>query len=63
MDMHRLTRELNVRNENKIVMLVADGLGGLPLQSQGQTELATAPGVRTWRTALLLKRTWVGLFS
>jgi len=42
MDMHQLTRELNVQNENKIVMLVADGLGGLPLQLQGQTELETA---------------------
>ena len=42
MDMHQLTRELNVQNDNKIVMLVADGLGGLPLQSQGQTELETA---------------------
>ena len=42
MDMHQLTRELNVRNGNKIVMLVADGLGGLPMQLQGQTELETA---------------------
>ena len=42
MDMHQLTRELNVRNGNKIVMLVADGLGGLPMQSQGLTELETA---------------------
>ena len=42
MDMHQLTRELNVRNGNKIVMLVADGLGGLPMQAQGLTELETA---------------------
>ena len=42
MDMHQLTRELNIRNGNKIVMLVADGLGGLPMQLQGQTELETA---------------------
>jgi 2,3-bisphosphoglycerate-independent phosphoglycerate mutase len=42
MDMQQLTRELNVQNGNKIVMLVADGLGGLPVQSGGQTELEVA---------------------
>jgi len=42
MDMHQLTRELHVRNNSKIVMLVADGLGGLPLEPGGKTELETA---------------------
>ena len=42
MDIHDLTRELQVKNESKIVMLVADGLGGLPLQAGGKTELETA---------------------
>jgi len=42
MDMHQLTRELKVRNDSKIVMLVADGLGGLPLTPGGKTELETA---------------------
>jgi len=42
MDMHELMRELQVRNETKIVMLVADGLGGLPLEPGGKTELETA---------------------
>lgn len=42
MDIHDLTRSLTQRNDSKIVMLVADGLGGLPLQSGGQTELETA---------------------
>src|SRR5262245_50136407 len=42
MDMHELTRELKVRNNSKIVMLVADGLGGLPLEPGGKTELETA---------------------
>ncbi len=42
MDMHTLTRELKVRNDSKIVMLVADGLGGLPLVAGGKTELETA---------------------
>ena len=42
MNMHELTRELHVRNETKIVMLVADGLGGLPLEPGGKTELETA---------------------
>jgi len=42
MQMHELTRELHIRNDSKIVMLVADGLGGLPLQPGGLTELETA---------------------
>ncbi len=42
MDMHELTRELKVKNDSKIVMLVADGLGGLPLEPGGKTELETA---------------------
>ena len=42
MDMHELTRELKVRNDSKIVMLVADGLGGLPMTPGGKTELETA---------------------
>lgn len=42
MDIHALTRELQVKNNSKIVMLVADGLGGLPMQSGGKTELETA---------------------
>ncbi len=42
MDMHTLTRELQVRNKSKIVMLVADGLGGLPMQPGGKTELESA---------------------
>ncbi len=42
MDMHQLTRELQVKNKSKIVMLVADGLGGLPMEPGGKTELETA---------------------
>jgi 2,3-bisphosphoglycerate-independent phosphoglycerate mutase len=42
MDLHELTRELKVASETKIVMLVADGLGGLPLEPGGKTELETA---------------------
>lgn len=42
MDIHQLTRELHVKNNSKIVMLVADGLGGLPMQAGGKTELETA---------------------
>jgi len=42
MDMHALTRELQQKNITKIVMLVADGLGGLPLSPGGKTELETA---------------------
>lgn len=42
MDIHRLTRELHVRNDTKIVMYVADGLGGLPQQPGRPTELESA---------------------
>jgi len=42
MDMHQLTRQLQVKNDSKIVMLVADGLGGLPREPGGLTELETA---------------------
>lgn len=41
-DLHALTRELQQKNDSKIVMLVADGLGGLPLAPGGKTELETA---------------------
>jgi 2,3-bisphosphoglycerate-independent phosphoglycerate mutase len=41
-DIHELTRELKTKNDSKIVMLVADGLGGLPLEPGGKTELETA---------------------
>jgi 2,3-bisphosphoglycerate-independent phosphoglycerate mutase len=42
MDMHDLTRQLQIKNNSKIVMLVADGLGGLPQHPGGLTELETA---------------------
>jgi 2,3-bisphosphoglycerate-independent phosphoglycerate mutase len=42
MDMHELTRELHTKNDSKIVLLVADGLGGLPMEPGGKTELETA---------------------
>jgi 2,3-bisphosphoglycerate-independent phosphoglycerate mutase len=32
---HELIRELAEKNSSKIVMLVADGLGGLPMQAGG----------------------------
>lgn len=42
MDIHALIRDLVSKNSSKIVMLVADGLGGLPLTPGGKTELETA---------------------
>ena len=35
-------RELSVETESKIVLLVVDGLGGLPMEPGGQTELEAA---------------------
>jgi len=42
MDIQRLVRELKTENDSKIVLLVADGLGGLALAAGGLTELETA---------------------
>ena len=42
MSMHDLIRQLKDSNKTKIVMLVADGLGGLPIEPGGKTELETA---------------------
>ena len=58
MDMHILTRELQVKNQSKIVMLVADGLGGLPMEPGGKTELETA---KTPNLSALAKRGVQGL--
>ncbi len=58
MDMHTLTRELQVKNQSKIVMLVADGLGGLPMEPGGKTELETA---RTPNLSALAKQGVQGL--
>jgi 2,3-bisphosphoglycerate-independent phosphoglycerate mutase len=42
MTMHELVRELHEENASKIVLLVADGLGGLPMEPGGKTELESA---------------------
>jgi 2,3-bisphosphoglycerate-independent phosphoglycerate mutase len=42
MNIHELMRELQEPADSKILLLVADGLGGLPLQPGGRTELETA---------------------
>ncbi len=42
MDIQNLVRELKIQNKSKIVMLVADGLGGLPVEQGGPTELEAA---------------------
>ena len=42
MDIQTLVRELKTQNRSKIVMLVADGLGGLPIEPGGPTELEAA---------------------
>lgn len=42
MDIHKLIAPLLQKNDSKIVMYVGDGLGGLPQQPGGKTELETA---------------------
>jgi 2,3-bisphosphoglycerate-independent phosphoglycerate mutase len=42
MHLHTLIQELREDNGSKIVLLVADGLGGLPMEPGGPTELETA---------------------
>ncbi|OHB71572.1 MAG: phosphoglycerate mutase [Planctomycetes bacterium RBG_13_63_9] len=42
MEIQSLVRELKTQNDSKIVMLVADGLGGLPIEPGGPTELEAA---------------------
>src|SRR6266446_3790099 len=42
MNSHDLMRELREPGDSKIVLLVADGLGGLPLEPGGKTELESA---------------------
>ncbi len=41
-DMHEMTRSLHQKSDSKIVMLVADGIGGLPMEPGGPTELEAA---------------------
>jgi 2,3-bisphosphoglycerate-independent phosphoglycerate mutase len=42
MDIQDLVRSLHEKNDSKIVLLVADGLGGLPIEPGGPTELEAA---------------------
>jgi 2,3-bisphosphoglycerate-independent phosphoglycerate mutase len=42
MNIHQLIRELREPSSSKIVLLVADGLGGLPEEPGGKTELESA---------------------
>lgn len=42
LDYQDLMRDLHIKNDSKIVMLVGDGLGGLPHQPGGKTELEAA---------------------
>ncbi len=42
MNLHDLIRELREPGDSKIVLVVADGLGGLPLEPGGKTELESA---------------------
>src|SRR3954447_15566838 len=42
MNLHALIRELREDNGSKIVLVVADGLGGLPPEPGGKTELESA---------------------
>lgn len=56
--LHTLTRDLQKQNGSKIVLLVADGLGGLPLEPGGKTELESA---KTPNLDALARRGTLGL--
>lgn len=56
--LHNLMRELQEPNDSKIVLVVADGLGGLALTPGGKTELETA---RTPNLDALLREGVCGL--
>ena len=56
MEREDLFRKISVENERKMVLLVLDGLGGLPLK--GGTELETA---RTPNLDLLAAESEIGL--
>jgi 2,3-bisphosphoglycerate-independent phosphoglycerate mutase len=58
MNLHDLMRELHEPGDSKIVLTVADGLGGLPLAPGGKTELETA---RTPNLDALLREGICGL--
>ncbi len=60
MDTHELTRSLRVENATKIVLVVADGLGGLPQAPGGLTELEAA---RTPNLNDLVKNNVCGLMD
>src|SRR5438045_1229225 len=42
MNLHQVLRELQEPSTSKIVLFIADGLGGLPLEPGGKTELESA---------------------
>lgn len=42
MDYLELMKELHIESKSKVILLVMDGLGGLPLTPDGKTELETA---------------------
>ncbi|MDR1478157.1 MAG: 2,3-bisphosphoglycerate-independent phosphoglycerate mutase [Planctomycetaceae bacterium] len=42
MHFHKLISDLKEQSDNKIVLLVSDGIGGLPMKTGGLTELETA---------------------
>lgn len=42
MEIQDLVRSLQTKNNSKIVMLIADGIGGLPVEAGGPTELEAA---------------------
>lgn len=56
--LHQLMQELQTDNGSKIVLFVADGLGGLPREPGGKTELETA---RTPHLDALAQRAELGL--
>ena len=47
MDIQELMRQLHTKSNSKIVMLVADGLGGLPLDSGRKDRIGDRPDTQS----------------
>ena len=45
MDWEKIVRETSVKTDSKIILLVLDGLGGLPMEGETELEAAHTPNL------------------